>query len=99
MDIIVKILKNLWVNVFIILLLTIAIISCMMRYRKGSTAYKYYVNFTTGLLIIWILQIFQRSVSPRTVYGLLMGLLIGGILIFSLFNFYLGYKKEKAIKT
>jgi hypothetical protein len=95
MDIIAKLFKNLWLNTFIMLLLVIAIVNCIIRYRKGLIAYKYYTNFMTGLLIIWIIQIFQRSVPPHSIYGLLIGLFIGIIFIFSLFNFYKGFKKEK----
>lgn len=97
-NIIVEILRNLWFNIFIISLLVIAIVKCIIQYKKGLIVYKYYTNFMIGLLMIWIIQIFQRSVPPHSIYGLLIGLFIGIIFIFSLFNFYKGFKKEKTKK-
>ena len=95
MNIVTFFLKNLWFNAFIILILGVAIFHCIRLYRKGLIAYKYYANFIIGLLAIWIIQIFQRLTSPRSISGLLIGLFIFIIFIFSLVNFYLGHKKER----
>lgn len=91
-------LKGFWFNLVLFSFLVAALILCFIKYKKDQRPYRYYGIFFMGLIIIRIIQLFIHLFSPHSFLGILTTSVIVIILIFSFFNFYLGYKEEKKTK-
>lgn len=89
-------LKGFWFNLIIFSLLGAALINCLIRYKKGQLAYRYYGIFFLGLSIIRIIQVaFLHRFPAKSMGGIILSIVIGIIFIFSIISCYFGLKKEK----